>query len=168
MAGIFSYKCSSCGKTHEGSPSFGFDAPDPYLEQSETVQEQGELESDLCHYEDEDGIHYFVRVVLEIPIYGVTEPFAWGVWVSLSEESYEHYIETYNNLETDKIYFGWFCNHLPYYENTYALATDVQPQEKGLRPGLKLHESDHELFGDFINGISIEKAQKIAEICMHG
>ncbi len=167
MAGIFSFKCSSCGKVHEGSPSFGFDAPDPYLEQSETIQNKGELSSDLCQYEDEDGMHYFARVIIEIPIIGVTEPFMWGVWVSLSKESYDHYVETYDNPERDKIYFGWFCNYLPYYENTHALATDVQPEEKGQRPTLKLHETNHELYDDFTNGISIEKAQKIAETCMH-
>jgi hypothetical protein len=168
MAGIFSFKCSSCGEIHEGSPSFGFNAPDPYLEQDESVQNQGELGSDLCHYEDEDGMHYFVRVIIGIPIIGVTDPFMWGVWVSLSKESYDHYVETYDNPDTDKGYFGWVCNYLPYYENTHALATDVQPEEGGQRPTLKLHETDHELYDDFINGISIEKAQKIAEICMHG
>ena len=58
MAAIFSFKCSCCGELHEGSPSFGFRAPDPYLEQSDEIQEKGELGSDLCFYEDEDGEVY--------------------------------------------------------------------------------------------------------------
>ncbi len=168
MAGIFSFKCSSCGEIHEGSPSFGFNAPDPYLEQADTVQSQDELGSDLCQYEDEDGRHYFVRAIIEVPINGVTEPFMWGVWVSLSKESYDHYVETCDDPDTERVYFGWICNYLPYYENTHALATDVQPQEDSQRPTLKLHETDHELYDDFINGIPIEKAQNIAEKIMHG
>jgi hypothetical protein len=168
MAGIFSFNCSGCGKIHEGSPSFAFEAPDPYLEQSDQVKEKGKLGSDLCFYEDEQGYHYFVRVIIELPIHGVSEPFMWGVWVSLSEESYNHYVETYDEPDVSRIYFGWLCNYLPYYENTYALATNVHPREGGDRPLLSLHESDHELYSDFVNGMSIQKAQEIAEKCMHG
>ncbi|EGQ8080132.1 DUF2199 domain-containing protein, partial [Vibrio vulnificus] len=56
----------------------------------------------------------------------------------------------------------------PYYETTYALATDVHPRLDGARPFIVLHETDHELHEDFMKGIEISKAQKIAELCMHG
>ncbi|WP_281543701.1 DUF2199 domain-containing protein [Grimontia sp. SpTr1] len=168
MAGIFSFKCSSCDEIHEGSPSFAYRAPDPWFDQPDEVREAGKLGDDLCYYKDEDGYHYFARVILEIPIHGVTDPFMWGVWVSLSEKSYDHYIATWDEPEDGMGYFGWFCNRLPYYENTHSLATDVMPQPDGQRPTLTLHETKHELYEDFTHGISIEKAQKIAEICMHG
>lgn len=168
MAGIFSFKCAECGQLHEGSPSFGFSAPDAWLEQSDEIKEQGAINEDLCRYTDEDGEHYFARVIVEVPIHGVDQPFMWGVWVSLSRESFDHYVETWNNPDTSRVYFGWLCNALPYYESTWSLATDVHPQEGGDRPCLTLHEADHEFFRDFAEGISIEKAQKIAELCMHG
>lgn len=168
MPAIFAFKCSSCGDLHEGSPSFGFRAPDTYLQQSEEAQEAGELSSDLCRYTDEDGEHFFARVIIEVPIIGVEEPFLWGVWVSLSQESFEHYVETYDEPDTERVYFGWFCNTLPYYKETFALATDVHPRANGERPCLQLHEVQHEFYQDFVHGISIEKAQKIAELCMHG
>ena len=168
MAGIFSFKCTCCGKQHEGSPSFGFKAPDPWLGQPEDVKQQGKIGDDLCYYTDEDGTHHFARVIIEVPIHGVTEPFMWGVWVSLSKESYEHYLDTWDEPDTERAYFGWFCSKLPYYESTHSLATDVHPQADGARPYLSLHEVDHEFYHDYVNGISIEKAQKIAEIAMHG
>ncbi|WP_455291543.1 DUF2199 domain-containing protein [Vibrio parahaemolyticus] len=168
MSSIFAFKCSSCEEIHEGSPSFGFRAPDPYLEQSEEVQNAGKLGSDICYYEDEDGYHYFIRVVLEIPIIGVEAPFMWGVWVSLSESSYNHYVETFEQPDIGHGYFGWLCNYLPYYENTYALATDVNIQSVSECPTIVLHETEHELYQDFIGGIDVSKAQKIAELCMHG
>jgi len=167
MAGIFSFKCSSCEEIHEGSPSFGFNAPDPYLEQSDEVKEEGKLTEDLCFYTDEDGTHYFVRAVLEIPIDGVSEPFMWGIWSSLSKVSYDRYVETYDCPDTDDCFFGYLSNYLPYYENTYALKLDVQPQENNQRPKLIPHECDHQLVADFENGISISRAQEIAEKCMH-
>lgn len=153
---------------HEGSPSFSINAPGPWLNLPSTIQEQGRIGSDLCYYSDEDGAHYFVRVVIEIPIHGVSDPFMWGVWVSLSQASYEHYIETSDAPDLGRVYFGWLCNTLPYYESTYAMASDVQPRAGGIRPCLRLHEVDHELYSDQANGISIEKAQKIAEVTMHG
>lgn len=167
MAGIFNFKCSCCGKIHEGSPSFSFHAPAPYLEQSDEVKNQGKLGSDLCYYEDSEGCHYFIRVVLEVPIHGVEEPFLWGVWVSLSESSYRRYVETYDDPDTADCYFGWFCNYLPCYENTYALKTDVHPRANGERPYIVLQDSSHQLELDFHRGISIAKAQEIAEQCMH-
>lgn len=167
MAGIFSFKCSSCGNIHEGSPSFAFKAPDPYLEQTEAVKAEGKLGSDLCHYQDEDGMHYFIRVILEVPIHGIKEPFLWGVWVSVSEENYRRYCDTYDAPDINDCYFGWFCNYLPYYPNTYALKTEVHPQQDGQRPIITLHQCEHELALDFESGISIKKAQEIAEKCIH-
>lgn len=167
MAGIFSFKCSSCGEVHEGSPSFGFRAPDPYLEQSAEVREAGHLDTDLCEYEDEDGKHYFIRVCLEIPIHGVEEPFLWGVWVSLSEANFRHYVETYDNPEVTDCYFGWLCNYLPYYPQTYALKTEVHPRTGGTRPFIELEKCDHPLSVDFHDGINIQRAQEIAEFVIH-
>ncbi len=167
MAAIFSFRCSCCGEVHEGSPSFGFRAPAPYLEQSEAVREAGNLGTDLCRYSDEDGEHFFIRVCLEVPIHGVEEPFLWGVWVSLSESSFARYLETYDSPDTHDRYFGWFSNYLPYYESTYALKTEVYPRAGGERPCIVLEQTDHPLAVDFHQGISVEKAQAIAEAAMH-
>jgi hypothetical protein len=167
MAAIFSFKCSACGKVHEGSPSFGFRAPDPYLEQPVPVQEAGHLGSDMCRYHDDDGEHFFIRVCLEIPIHGVTEPFIWGVWVSLSQVSFDRYFATYDEPETDTSYFGWLCNYLPWYPNTYALKTRVHPRADNARPFIVLEASEHPLAQHFHSGITVALAQEIAETAMH-
>ena len=167
MAAIFSFRCSCCREIHEGSPSFGFRAPDPYLEQPREVQAAGALSSDLCWYEDEYGGHYFIRVCLEVPIHGVAEPFLWGVWVSLSKHNFERYVVTYDEPDTLDRYFGWLCNYLPYYENTYALKTRVHPRAEGNRPYIELEDSEHPLAVDFHRGISLSRAQEIAERVMH-
>jgi hypothetical protein len=167
MAAIFSFKCSSCSELHEGSPSFAFRAPDPYLEQPKEVQEAGKLGSDLCWYEDEDGMHYFIRVCLEVPICGVTDPFMWGVWVSLSKKSFDRYVETYDAPDTTDQYFGFLCNYLPAYPNSYALKSQVHPRAGNDRPYIVLEKTDHPLSVDFHQGITIQRAQEIAEQVMH-
>ncbi|MCB1760422.1 MAG: DUF2199 domain-containing protein [Gammaproteobacteria bacterium] len=167
MAALFAFKCSQCGEVHEGSPSFSYPEPAPFAEQNDEVRKEGLLNSDLCRYIDEEGPHFFIRVCLEIPIQGVEEPFLWGVWVSLSEESYLKYVEDYESPNPDGSFFGWFCNYLPYYASTYALPTMVHPQSGGSRPLITLEQSEHELCQDFHRGISPEKAQEIAEIAWH-
>jgi hypothetical protein len=143
MAGIFSFKCSCCGKIHEGSPSYGFRAPDPFLE------------------------HFFIRACIEVPIHGVSEPFLWGVWVSLSQKNFDRYVATYDQPDPSDSYFGWLCNQLPYYERTHSLKTSVHPREGGSRPSVILERTGHPLSVDFHEGISVARAQEIAEAAMH-
>lgn len=168
MAAIFSFTCVSCDEIHEGSPSFSFRAPDPYLGQPQAVQEAGHLGSDLCRYEDADGLHFFVRVVLEVPIHGIADPFLWGVWVSLSETNYRRYVDTYDDPDPSDRYFGWFCNTLPWYPDSRNLKTEVQPRAGGQRPCIVLEETSHPLSMDSHEGISVARAQQIAEAAMHG
>ncbi|MFK7975366.1 MAG: DUF2199 domain-containing protein [Halioglobus sp.] len=168
MTTPFSFDCALCGETHEGSPSFGFDAPEPFLEQSAKTRDAGVLGSDLCEYEDSEGVHYFARVVIEIPIESCDDPFLWSVWVLLSEESFEHYVETYDAPPEDVMYFGQLCNSLPYYDDTFALAADVHPRPGDNSPALSLHKVGHELYEDFSQGLSHDKAQRIAQLCLHG
>lgn len=49
MAALFAFRCRCCGRMHEGSPSFAFDAPAPFLEQDAETQAAGELGSDVQH-----------------------------------------------------------------------------------------------------------------------
>jgi hypothetical protein len=168
MAAVFSFKCASCDDIHEGSPSFSFEAPHPYFTQPEAVQAAGHLGTDLCRYEDADGGHFFVRVVLEVPIDGIEEPFLWGVWVSLSETNYQRHVDTCEAPDTDDRYFGWFCNVLPWYPDTLNLKTEVHPRTGKQRPFIVLEETGHPLSVDFHQGISVRRAQEIAEAAMHG
>jgi hypothetical protein len=112
-------------------------------------------------------MHYFIRVCLEVPICGVSDPFLWGVWVSLSRKIFDRYVESYDAPDTTDQYFGFFCNYIPVYQNTYALKTEVHPRDGNNRPFIVLEETDHPLSVDFRCGITIQKAQEIAEQVMH-
>jgi hypothetical protein len=56
---------------------------------------------------------------------------------------------------------------LPYYPETRGLKTHVHPREADTRPFIVLEKTDHPLSIDYHNGISIAKAQEIAEAIMH-
>jgi hypothetical protein len=173
MAAIFAFKCTCCGEVHEGSPSVAFDSPWHYHSLSADQKKSiATLSSDFCTITHDEGIDRFIRAVLEVPIEGAAEPFTWGVWVSLSANSFARYEETYDAPVAGDGFFGTLCNRLPGYPNTIALHADVRVQLDGLRPLVVLHQSKsdhaHPLETDQREGISIARAQELAELTTHG
>lgn len=163
MAALFAFKCSACDEVHEGAPSFSFNAPIQHSWLTDAEKTDAHLGTDLCYV----GEDRFIRVCLEVPIFGVEAPFMWGVWVSLSQSNFERYRDTYDEPVEEDEYFGWFCNRLPFYPDTLNLKTLVHPRSGGIRPRLELEQTDHPLSIDFHNGLTIAKAQEIAEYAMH-
>jgi hypothetical protein len=172
----FQYRCDECGKIHKGSPSFSYNFPTYYFDVSESEREgRVRISDDLCEIapspEDVDGATiYCIRVILEIPIKGSKEPMTWGVWVSQSKESYDKYIETFDDDQSSFGSFGWLAVNLPYYTASDAdeplqhLECDIEWSGIGQRPKAILWEDSHPLAIDQRNGISWQKAVKIAHI----
>lgn len=171
MAAIFAFKCSCCGDIHEGSPSMAFRAPDHYASLSdEQKMSIGKLSGDFCTINHGDGTDYFVRAVLEVPIHGIEEPFLWGVWVSLSQKSFERYYEMYENPVEGEGFFGWVCNDINVYPYSSSRPADVVVQVDNQRPKVILHKGDPEddqLVIDQNEGISVVRAQELAEKALH-
>lgn len=139
----------------------------PWLEQPDEIRLAAELRSDWCRYTDAQGPQHFIRTLLEVPIHGVSAPFLWGVWVSLSQANFQRYLETYDAPDVTDRYFGWLCNRLPEYPDTYAMKTMVQVRSAGQRPVIELEPTDHPLALDWRQGISIARAQELAERVLH-
>lgn len=171
MAAIFAFKCSCCGEIHEGSPSIGYQMPDQYACLSDEQRAaMGKISSDFCTITHEASTDYFIRAVLEVPIHGIEEPFLWGIWVSLSEKSFYHYIDTYDSPIEGDGFFGWVCNKIPAYPHQGSRAADVFIQLGNKRPKVVLHKGnskDDPLVIDQTHGISISRAQQIAEASIH-
>jgi len=171
MAAIFAFKCSRCGDIHEGSPSFAFRAPDHYACLSdEQKASMGRLSDDFCTVTHDEGTDYFVRAVLEVPIHGVEDPFLWGVWVSLSKKSFDRYYETFDDPVQGEGFFGWVCNDIGVYPYPSTRPADVEVQSGNQRPKVVLHKGDPEddqLVIDQAQGISVARAQELAEKALH-
>ncbi|MBM1633897.1 DUF2199 domain-containing protein [Sulfitobacter mediterraneus] len=170
----FKYKCNECGKHHEGSPSFSVKYPPYYFDVPETERSNRiQYCDDLCKIvpsdndTSEDPI-YCIRVILEIPIIGASEPFTWGVWITQSEENFEKYTETFETDQSDEQSFGWLPVNLPFYNNTQIgeplthLEGEVYWGSKGQRPKVILWKNAHQLAVDQRKGISWKQATKIA------
>ncbi|HEY8080356.1 MAG TPA: DUF2199 domain-containing protein [Labilithrix sp.] len=159
------FHCELCGDDHEGLPDLGFDAPDPYLAVPENERDaRTTLTPDRCTVEEDDGIHYFVRAVISIPVHGEDEPFGIGAWVSQSQKNFDRYSDGEEMEPT----FGWLVNHITFYEpTTMLLKTRLHFRGEGMRPEVELEPTDHPLAIEQREGISIERAWSIVHQYMH-
>jgi hypothetical protein len=154
---MFRFKCTSCDEWHEGMPTFGADAP-LYLYgiPAEEGTSRCVLEADTCVVDQE---HFFVRGCLEIPVQDETEPFIWGVWISLSRKSFEDFVACFDAPKRSHVgpFFGWLSTELALYPSTENLKTRVHLRDDGIRPYVELEPTNHPLAIEQRNGISADR-----------
>lgn len=164
------FRCASCGAEHDlGEISFGADAPDPWGKLSAAECERSELGDEQCVIETGEGTHFFVRACLEIPIAGGGQPFSWGVWCSLSENSFWEMSDHWEDPARTSLgpYFGWLCTRIPGYPDTLFLKTRVHQRAVGLRPLVELEPTEHPLSVHQRNGIGREVMQDLVSQLLH-
>lgn len=155
------YTCTVCNEIHEGFPALGFIAPDPYAEltEAERAEFQAECDGDFCVIRYPEQTDRFIRAVLEIPIIGHDETLEYGVWVSVSENSFNDYNAHFYDTR-EATYFGMICNGIKGYEpSTMFLHCNVHTQPDGYRPLIVPHQAEHPLVYDYTHGISYAQAK---------
>lgn len=165
---IFTFKCARCEETHFGMPSFGTDEPLSYFAVPEQERESRcELNTDECVV---DGDSFFIRGCIEIPVHGYTEPFVWGVWVSLSKTSFDSWRTVSGRSKRTEVgpFFGWLNTRLDPYPDTVNLATRVHLRDDGIRPLIELEPTGHPLAIEQRDGISVNRVAELYAMVMHG
>jgi hypothetical protein len=128
------------------------------------------LSEDLSIWTDDVGrVNYFIRGVLYIPIVDSDERFGYGVWSSLSEESFGRIYDLWDDPKRveEPPYFGWLSNSITGYPDTLNLPLDVVVEQIDKRPSLVLHDGDHPLVAEQRDGITMERVREIAELNVH-
>ena len=155
-------------KNNTESFSLGFQAADPYLALSEEEkQAKATLTSDTCIIRHDTQTDYFIRTVLLVPVTGREEPFLWGVWVSLSQQNFERYIDTWDSHDESDVYTGYLCNQLPGYMDTLFLKATVHPSKETC-PLLRLERGGHPLAEQQYEGMSVEVARNLVQLASGG
>lgn len=125
------------------------------------------IKADPENPDDQDV--YAIRCTLDIPIKGVKEPFCWGLWVTQSKESFERYVQTFKQDQSEDGSFGWLAVDMPHYcrngpnEPVESLGCDIQWGRKGKRPKIVIRACDHPLYLDQAQGIDWDRAMEIAQ-----
>lgn len=162
------FECAGCGRRHEEMP-LAFHAPAPAVwTEALAGQPDCELTSDVCVIH---GEHFFVRGLVEVPIVGRDERFAWGVWVSLSEENFWRTGDTWDTpgREAAAPMFGWLSTELPTFrESTLNLKTMVHTRPVGIRPLVELEPTEHALAVEQREGLTWDAVTARVSALVHG
>lgn len=162
MLALTKYTCSDCGQEHTEWPALGYSSPAFYHHLSEEdKQSMGTLTSDFCTVKYPEQTNRFIRCTLTQKVIDHCEDLQYGLWVSLSEKSYEDYTANYKNENHETMYFGWLASELPDYDFQVSIPTSVFTRTGNQRPEIVPHESfDHPFVKDYYNGITKEEAEK--------
>ena len=167
MATDVGFRCRKCGEWHEELP-FSYHALAPaYWAKYLAEDAESELAEDQCVIR---GEAYFVRGLVRLPVADMDGEFDWGVWASLSEQSFMRMSELWfqEGRESEPAAFGWLATELPVYDlSTLNLKTKVQTQELGLRPLIEVEPTDHPLSVEQREGITSARVQEFAERLLH-
>jgi hypothetical protein len=162
------FQCATCGKWHDELPlDFGYAEP-LYVaeldasERSEFVTELG----DFRVLRRDGETHHFVRGVIELPIVGIEDSFRYGVWASLSDESFELARAAYASDVAAGPFFGWISNRIEGYPDTSNLKSKVHVRAD-MRPQLELEPSDHPLAIEQRDGITLDRVREIMDRALH-
>jgi hypothetical protein len=161
------FQCRICGEWHDGMPTFGWPYPVQYVAvPAEQRDNRTVLTSDTCTIDSE---FFFIRGCIEIPVAQSSDPFSWGVWVSLREKNFRHYQQLL--AETDQSghgpFFGWLASHIWLYPDTLNLKTMVHLRDGGVRPYIELEPTGHPLAVEQREGITVERVAEIYGLMTH-
>ena len=161
-------KCSVCGEIHDELPALSFNTPFYYHTLNEKEKNDiTEISNDFCIITHEEQTDRFIKTTLTIQVNDTCEDLDYGVWVSLSEKSYNEYKSEFKNNTEGKTYFGIISNEiLDYEESTLRLHVNVKTRNGGIRPEITPHQTEHKLISDLENGITVNEVEKRIERMM--
>ncbi len=156
------FKCSKCGKIHEELPALAFSSPDYYeYLNDKDKKEIAEISDDFCIIRYPEQTDRFIRTTMTFQIIDACENLDYGIWVSVSEKTFEDYKAEFKKNIEGKTYFGRICNEIhEYKESTLGFHVNVETRANGIRPEIIPHQSEHDLIKDWENGITIAEAER--------
>lgn len=162
-----SYTCTKCGQQHDEWPALTFDSPTSYNVLSDSKRKElEELSSDFCSVRHPEQTDRFIRGTLTLKVVDHCEDLEYGVWVSLSEKSFQDCFDNFGNSNHEAKYFGWFSNDIPEYEILESIPTTVFTRLNGLRPEIVPHENfEHPLVRDYYQGLQRKKRKSAFNQC---
>jgi len=164
------YRCECCGELHKEWPAIAFRVPNPYLHLTDEEKEyQAKISSDFCIIEYSDQTDYFIRATLSQDVIDNCKDLEYGLWVSLSEKSFNDYYTNFKKGNHITSYFGWLSSYIPGYDSTLEIPTTVYTKADNQRPEMFPREGfDHPFVKDYYDGITKAEAERrIEEMLRH-
>lgn len=163
----FGFHCSGCGKYHKQIPmAYGADAPSQYSLIQGELRERCILTQDQCIIE---GQQFFIKGRIELRVDNKPGNFSWNTWVQLDEKDFKRITDLWEdeNRILENPYEGKIATHLPPYPETIGLPVKIFTQQVGYKPLIELYESNHPLYLEQENGITMERVIAFAKEIMY-
>ena len=163
MSETIKFTCSCCGKEHEEWPALVYISPTNYEFLSEDDKKNiAQLDEDFCVITHPDQTDRFIRCTLTQKIIDHCENLQYGLWVSLSDKSFQDYSDNFKNEDHETKYFGWLSNNLPGYDfSEGGIPTTVFTKTGNSRPEIVPHEDfDHPFVHDYYDGITKAEGER--------
>ncbi|MBK8805592.1 MAG: DUF2199 domain-containing protein [Bacteroidales bacterium] len=156
------FRCSECGQIHQDWPALTYSSPSHYNSLTEDEKKAfASIDTDFCEIWYSEQTDRFIRVVLIQRVIDNCMSLEYGLWVSLSENSFNDYKANFNNQNQETKYFGWLSNYLPDYDDTTKIPTTVITKPGNQRPEIIPHEDfEHDFVRDYYHGITTKEAEK--------
>ena len=143
--------------------SYAFAAPDNWFALSEAdraTTSRAKLDANLCVI---DRNEYYVRGCLEIPVSDAPETFVWGIWASVSEESFRYILDHWTSVigPDEPPRFGWLCNWIRGYPEPREIKCHVYLRSDNQRPRIVLEPTEYPLAIEQHQGITFERVKQI-------
>ena len=121
------------------------------------------LSDDFCII---DGRDFFIRCVALLPVEGMAQGFAFGVWVAVSRKHFDAYADRLLHAATAKpvdatveppTIPGYFATNLRGFDECLLQPCFIRPRMGALRPVVTLLDESHALTRAQIAGICMDK-----------
>lgn len=154
----YRWTCSCCGKEMVGLPmDVAFKAPSGWDTLSDEDRKASMLGDDFCRMVYADGrIDHFIRGLMLLPVNDLEEDFGFGVWVSVSEKSWNIYDEGFDSGDyAFEQCFGYLMHDIPGFPNSFLMHCNVKMRPGNLRPLIELQDTEHPLGNAQCRGVDV-------------
>lgn len=162
-AEAYRWRCVCCGEEFTGLPTdIAFDAPVSRDGTGEGGQSTFRKNDDFCEVRHASGrTDRFIRCLLPLPVPQLTGEFCFGVWMSVSERSWNIYRDGYDDGQyEDDGCFGYLMHDIPEYPSSMHLHANVVFQPGKMRPRVFLQDTDHPLFAAQRDGVDVAQIER--------
>jgi hypothetical protein len=139
-----------------------FQEPGGWNDLSSDVRGRSDLSDDFCRIDHGGGtVDRFIRCLLPIPVMGLQEEFRFGVWMSVSEASWNVYDGGFDTGVYEREgCFGYLGHTIPDFPGSFLLHADVYFGHQRQRPRVTLHDADHALVRAQKEGVTPEQVER--------
>jgi hypothetical protein len=160
------FVCSVCGEHHdERLLDIRLGLPDViHALDTDARMQRAWLADDFAVLDDE---RFFVRGLLELPVPGLEDRFAYGTWVEVAISDFQQLMRHWHDEEQFAAVRCTLANELEPYRGTVGLRATLRATAADRLPAVELSDAPHELVSAQRHGISVRRSDELAAAVLH-